>query len=1054
MAALIRFVLHRTVLVNLTFVIFMVVGAFSLLEMPVDRYPNINMGKVVIQTVYPGASPEEVEALVTRKIEDALIDLNNVEFIRSSSLRQRSTVVVKFLDDSDYQAGFEELRFKVLGMLSELPQEVDPPSFTEIEVDDFMPVVSVNLVGERSNQALSVMAKELRIPLRRIPGIKEVKLQGERTREYHVFVDPKRLTRLGLTFDQVAQALGKANVSVPAGDFSTPGGDFVIQTDERFRTRQQVMDTIIRTDADGSFVRVSDVATDARLGYRDPYVLSSVNGKDCVSLNVIKTESGNALSIKEQVRELLERFKPVLAKEKVELVFTRDSTMRIKDSIRTLGLNLALGVILVWLVIWYFMGFKNAVITTIGIPFSFLFTMILMYFTGNSLNDITLFSFVLVSGIIVDDAIVVVENIYRHVQQGRPITEAVIKGTSEVALPVVAATATTVAAFMPMLMMSGSTGQFFALIPKAVSYALVASLFECIFILPLHYRDFGPKKIKGTINLEEESFKGEGIVMRLLRRGSQFLVRRAANHPWISLGLVFFLFLGAVAIAGLSFSGKAQLIKVQFFPDDYSLYYVQINSPIGTPIEETNRLVKKIENFVMEDGPAVAESASGIAGFYVSEDYEAVWGFNLGHVAVNLPARQQRAFKDPIAHLEEMRTRLQRFAKGGVRITVRPEKDSPPSGKDINIRVVGPNSEAVGGLSRKIMTFLRTDPVLKDQIIDLADSRGQPSRVLHFKVLKEKTAEYGLTPAQVVSLASSVMNGRYLGKFRLRGEDVDFKLKLDPASITEPYQALTVPLLENPAGPVRLGDLCEVVAFVDTGDLNRYQGERAVTLTGNLKSGADVSVVTVVKMVRDYYEKISLDYAGATLDFSGEFESTRKSYTSLAYAFSVAILLIYLILATQFSSYRQPLIILSAVPFALIGVIFGKFITQSVFTVNSFVATVGVAGVVVNDALVLIDFLNKRYQKVGDRRKALIQAVHIRLRPILLTTLTTTLGLLPMAVGVPEYSLIWGTMATTFVTGLCTSTFLTIILVPVQWELLERVRRRRKKNDEPMPDRL
>ena len=439
MNALIRFVLHRTVLVNLTFVIFMVVGAFSFLEMPVDRYPNINMGKVVIETVYPGASPEEVEALVTRKIEDALNDLTNVEFIRSSSLRQRSTVVVKFLDDTDYKTGFDELRFKVLGMLSELPEEVDPPTFQDIEVDDWMPVVSVNLVGERSNRALSVMAKELRIPLRRIPGVKEVQLQGERTREYHVFVDPKRLTRLGLTFDQVAQALGAANVSVPAGDFSSPGGEFVIQTDEKFRNRQQVMDTIVRTDADGSHVRVGDVATDARLGYRDPYVLSSVNGKDCVSLDVIKIKNGNALDIKERVHEVMERFEPVLAKENVGLVFTRDSTMRIKDSLRTLGLNLLLGVFLVWLVIWYFMGLKNAVITTIGIPFSFLFTMIFMYFTGNSLNDVTLFSFVLVSGIIVDDAIVVVENIYRHVQQGRPVTEAVIKGTSEVALPVTAA---------------------------------------------------------------------------------------------------------------------------------------------------------------------------------------------------------------------------------------------------------------------------------------------------------------------------------------------------------------------------------------------------------------------------------------------------------------------------------------------------------------------------------------------------------------------------------------------------------------------------------------
>ena len=1048
MKGLIRFVLKREVLVNLLFILLMVTGAFSLFTIPVDRYPNVNMGKVVITTFYPGASPEEVEALVTTKIEDALDDLENMEFVRSTSLRQRSTVVVKFLDDTDYQSGYDELRFKVLGILNDLPAEVDPPDFLYIDVDEWLPVVSVELLGERSNRSLTLMAEEVKIQLRQVKGVKEVKLTGEKVREFHLYVDPHRLTRLGITFDDVARALSGANVSIPAGDFTTQGGDFVVQADERFRSRQEVMETIIRTDKDGSFLRMADVADDARLDYRDSFVLSSADGKDCVTLQVVKTADGNALSIKEGVLKVLKSFEPSLKREKVNWAITQDSTVQINDAISTLGWNMMVGIFLVCAVIWYVMGFRNALVTTVGIPFSFLFTMIFMKITGNSLNEITLFSFVLVSGIIVDDAIIVVENIYRHVQEGKKLNEAVVDGTVEVFLPVIAATLTTIAAFLPMLIMTGSTGEFFALIPKAVSFALAASVAECLVILPLHYRDWGPKKNVKQINLDESDFSGEGIMMRVIRKITFVFMPRAVRHPWFCLIMTTLALAGAVAAAGLSFSGVMPLIRVKFFPDEYTLYFVEVRAPVGTPIAKTNLILKNIEKFVMADGPGKALSAKGLAGFQLSEDYEAIWGVNLGHVTVTLPSRDTRTFDSASQHLEDMRKRLQVFAKDGVRIRVRPEKGGPPAGKDLNIRAVGSNPEAVSGLAKAILEFLNTDPRLKGQVLALDDGKGQPSRVVRFKVKKERAAEFGLSPKEVILLASSVMDGRYVGKFRLVDEEVDFKLKLSPHYLRSEADALDTPLLEHPSGPVRLGDVASISVYQDQGDLKRYQGERAVTVTGNLKAGSPLSVPAVVNMVREHYEnKLREKYVGANLSFAGEFEATRKSYLSLAYAFLVAIMLIYLILATQFSSYWQPLIILSAIPFALIGVIFGKIITQSLFTINSFIAIVGVAGVVVNDALVLIDFLNRRYEETGDRLLSINQAVHIRLRPILLTTLTTTLGLLPMALGIPYYSTTWGTMASTFVTGLCTSSALSIILVPVQWNLLMRAKEKWRKNE-------
>lgn len=611
MKSLVRFTLAQTVLVNLLFIILMVAGAFALFSMPVERYPNVRLGKVFINTIYPGASPEEVEALVTREIEDALDDLQNVEFVRSSSYRQRSSVVVKFLDDTDYQRGYDDLRLKVLGIMDELPPEVDPPVFNDLDVNDWLPAVSVNLVGDRSNRALTLMAKQMKVALRQIPGVKEVKLQGELTREFHVMLDPAKLSRHGITFNQAANALGNAGVSIPAGDFTTPGGEFVIKADERFRSRAQVLDTIVRTDADGSFVRLRDLASHARLDYRDAYVLSTVNGQDCVNLSVIKTRQGNAMSIVRDVEEVVKSFEPIMAREGVSLVLTQDSTVKIADAMRTMGWNLLVGVLLVCAVIAYFMGFRNAMITTVGIPFSFLLTMFFMWITGNSLNEITLFCFVLVSGIIVDDAIVVVENIYRRYQEGEPLESAVVNGTSEVFWPVISATSTTVAAFLPMLIMTGSTGEFFALIPKAVSFALAASVVECLLILPLHFKDWGPKKLKAHIDEGSLDFSGEGRVMGVLRVGVNRMLGWGLRHRWLTLGLTGCLFLSALSIAVISASGVAQLIKVKFFPDDYSLYYVQVEAPITAPIEQTNRIIKRISQNIMEQGPGMAAARRG-----------------------------------------------------------------------------------------------------------------------------------------------------------------------------------------------------------------------------------------------------------------------------------------------------------------------------------------------------------------------------------------------------------------------------------------------------------
>lgn len=1047
---LVRMTLKQKVFVNLLFVLLMVVGVFCVFDLSVERYPDVRMGKVVISGFLPGASPDEVETLVTRKIEDSLEDLENVEFIRSRSFRQRASIMVKFLDDTDYDALYDELRFKVLSIQNDLPEEMDPPTFTVISMSEWLPAISVNLVGDRSNRAMTLMAEEMKIPLQRIDGVKEVQVEGEFTREYHVSLNPQKLMRLGVTFDEVGQALQGANVSVPAGDFLSDSGEYVIVVDEKFRSRDEVAATVVRRDGDGSFVTVGDVMSRAGMNYRDPFVVSSVNGVDSVAIQIIKTPAGNALDIGAEVEKVVAQFRPLLEREGVEPIVTQDQRVYINENINTLGSNLIVGIILVCGCIWIVMGFRNAMLTTVGVPFSFLVTMIIMWLTNNSINEITLFSFVLVSGIIVDDAIVVVENIYRHVQEGKPLERAVVDGTTEVFLPVLAATSTTVAAFLPMLIMSGSTGEFFALVPKAVSFAIAASIIECLFILPLHFLDWpGAKKLEENSRAQDHHVADPKFLL-FLRRATDSILLVFLRHKWKSLFTVFVSLVVAIALMGVSVSGVMPLIRIKFFPDEYNLFYVSIQGPVGTDVYSSSQKAKDVSKLINSFGSGTAKNASALAGMDINEDYETVFGSNRAIVTVELPARGDQDFidnpdNDPQQLLDTVRERIKPLTEGGWNLRIWAEQGGPPAGKDVNIRVLGPDQESVLGLKDAIYNWVNSNEKLSPYLLDFDSDTGMDNRVFRFRPVPSLVSEFGLTPRQVIGLAGGLLDGRFVGKFRAADEDVDLKMKIDKRFLSEPEDALDIPVLEDHEGPVRVGDLVEVEAYREPGQLNRFQGQRAITLTANIRPGSPVTAPTVVHDVQLFYDTIKANYPGATLSFAGEFESTNRSFTSLMYAFFIALMIMYTILACQFQSYIQPVIILSAVAFALIGVVYGTFFTRSLFTINSFVATIGVTGVVVNDSLVLLDFINRLYASGHTRAEAIREGVRIRLRPILLTTLTTTLGLLPMALGIPYYSTVWGTMATTFVTGLCVATTLTLFIMPIEWDLLMRYKERKER---------
>ncbi len=1067
MANIVKYTLKQTVFINVLFIILVVAGVFSLLTTPTENMPLVDVGKVFIHTVYFGATADDVEQLVTREIEEAVESMESVEYVQSNSYRNFSSVQVKFVDDSDYDSLYDELRFRVLNIKDELPQGADEPYFLWIDTNIWLPVVVVHLSGDLPLRSLERYADDLRTMLLTVDDVRDVSIQGDPEDEFHLSLDPEKLRRYGVTFMQVVQAVETAGIKIPTGRFRTGDTSFMLDAGQRLRSQDDVLNVIVRRDGDGVFIRVRDLVTSARMHYRDRITMPSVNGETAIQLVVTKEDVGNAVAMSEQVKSRALEFAKVHGNEGVNVTFTNDSTIEINDSVRILGGNLILGMGLVTIVLWLTLGFRNAMLTAIGIPFSFLCTMVIMKFTGVSINTISLFSFVLVTGIIVDDAVIIVENTYRHMQMGKTRRQAVVDGTSEVMLPVLSSAATTVLAFIPMLIMTGSTGEFFAIIPKTVSFALAASLLEALFILPIHVFDWGPKKVEEAFPDEEGDAPlihlQKGVfapIWKVYRRVILWIL----DHKTIAFIGINAAFFSAFAILVLSMLGIAPLIKVKFFPGNYFRYHVTLETAAGTSLERTDAMVRDISSYIMSLGTQQAHSASGYSGYFEDQDFVRYSGPNYGQVVVTLPLKKYRDFpenpsNDPMQHLTYMREKIRAHVQAkyaddpaGPVVHVFEESDGPPTGKDVNIRVQALSRDSAIEASNQVLDFMHNAGELKD-LVDIRDDRPVLYRTVRFVPRQETIQEYNLSSAQVTALVASVLNGRYAGQYRAADEEVDLVVRMarydDPVGsgigLKDPLDVLAVPVIEHSAAPLYLRDLVSARFVREPNVQSRYQGKPTITISADIRPGSNLSSAFVQNRVRAFFQENAARLPGVNVSFGGEFESTNKSYASLGIAFCIAILGIYMVLATQFRDYLQPLLILTAVPFAIIGVSYGIFFTRTVFTIGSFIATVGLSGVAVNNTILLIDFMNKRRRVGKALRQAILESCAARMRPVLITTVTTVLGLLPMAIGIPSKSISWAPMATAFVTGLCSSTVLALLITPANFEFLEQLRSRSRQ---------
>lgn len=1023
------------VLVNMITVIVFILGMFVINSMPKEDMPAIEMGKFVITVVYPGVSPEEIEKLVVNKIEDELSDLSDIDYISSTAYEGVGTIIVNLLPSADIDQAWSDVNAE-LDKVKDLPEDANDPTIQNISIRDMKSVCTVSISGDYDDNSMRELADDLKDDLNRIDFISKVEVKGAREREIHLKADRYAMEKHGISFNQISSAVTGRNLNVPAGDVKAGDEEYIIRTMGEFEQVSELEFIPLKADKFGNIIRLRDVA-EVFDTLEDEDVITKIDGKKSVNLYLYQTSDGNILSIMDNVKQYLNGAKKRYSG--IEMRIINDESIEVKSNISTLSSSALLGIVLVFICLFIFIGWRNALLAAVGIPFTFLITFIAMDYLGLTINNLSLFALVLVLGMLVDDAIVVIENVYRHLERGMAPKEAAVKGTTEIMWPVIAAILTTISAFMPLLMMEGNMGKFLSTFPKVISITLLASLFEALFILPSHLADFSKqKKVENVNKSAAEEHKILGAMLRVYRRILKALLR----HRIITVFVI---------VIALVLSGSAivfKLIKFNFFPKTSAKTLVmQVELAKGTSLEATTQLSEEIEKYLLklEEKSDIESINTNIGSMQVGRRWEE--GTNYLEMRIDLLDADIRTYDQ-----EVIKSKVRKYLSRKPEISsykFSEESHGPPAGNDVELRLLGDDLDKLETLTSQIKAVLQTIPGVKDIDDDLAAGKKEIKMIPDY----DKLAIYGLTVSEVAYYVKVATRGATVSKFRKGGEEYDIILSYKDNQVDEVKDLENLKIRSNTGTVIALKEILNFKIESGLSEINHRAGQRQVSIEATCATYFDQNKGKNVMQTSDEVntllfgdkingvvgklENFNANNPGFTLEVGGRSEERAKSFGSLYVAFLVAILLIYAILGTQFKSYVQPIIVMITIPFAFIGVIFGLLVTGESFSLLSLISVVALAGIVVNDSLVLVDFVNKEREMGVDRWNSLINAGCTRMRPILLTTATTIFGFMPMLLSQSESITMWKPMAVSITFGLGFATVLTLLVIPVIYSLID-----------------
>ncbi len=1018
---LIRYSIRHPLIINLSLLLILMMGLLAWSLLPQEMFPVVDLDKINIITEFEGASPEEVEKQVTLVIEEEFDGLADIDVMTSTSREGVSTINIKLKQGTDIDSFLRDAR-TTLDRITDLPDTAEQPEMMRIKTR--FPVITLTLYGEPGRAYIYDLADDIKRQLMQIPGVASIGVAGDRDWELWVEVDPHRLSALGVPLDLIMTALRQNMVDQPGGSIQASEGDILLRGKGIEPKPELMQGIILRTNATGGSLKLGDVAQISRR-FEEAETLARYNGKPAVNLTVTKTSDASSIWLSEQVHELVDKLEKDLPSS-VRLGLHSDTSVYLKTRLSTVKSSGLVGLVLVLLSLYVFLNFRVAAITALGIPVSFLLAVILMLVFGHTINMVSLFAFLIALGMIVDDAIIVTENIYRHMEMGESAETAAELGAKEVFWPVMASTATTIAAFSPMWAVTGTMGEFIKVIPFVVCAALLGSLWEAFTVLPAHAQQFlkadkQPRKTGGWI-----AWRG---FYRKFMAG-------CLRHKY----LVSVLVIGLLVIS-VKYS-MTRLPYEQFGDVEVGQFFVNVEAPITSSLEDSERLAKRVETAVMEI-MREDELDSMLTNVGISfVDFNLLnYGNNLIQLIIDLEQPKSEGFIEswiaPIISLkfeaigtrerstdliiQEVRKAVEALSGVKHMSIIRPQ--GGPAGKDLEVGIVGNDIEKLTELTEELKSYVKRMSGVHDVQQDLEDGK------LEYQYeLNERGRLLGLTQGQLANIVRSGFLGNEVVHVTWNEKRLPVRV-IFPEAIRERSESLlNLPIVLTTGQTVYFHEVADFNIGRGVTNIRRRNSQRLITVQADVDSNITTPIIVAAQIEEKFSEYLADQ--GFELLFLGEKREADESMEGMGKAAIIAIAVIFFILAALFNSILDPLIVMFVIPFGFIGVVFGHALFDYNLQFLSMVGFLALSGIVVNDSLILVDFINKLRARGESIEEAILHAGEVRSRPIILTSITTFLGVSPLIFFATGQTKFLAPMAVSLGFGLLFTTVVILVALP------------------------
>jgi hydrophobe/amphiphile efflux-1 (HAE1) family protein len=1016
--------IKRPVFTTMIIAALMVLGVFAYNRMPVDLFPDIDFPFVVITTVYPGAGPEAVESEVSKLIEDQINTISGLKHLQSTSQEGVSLVVAQFELGEDPADKALEVREKISTIMADLPDDADDPIIQRYD-PDAQPIISLVISGRRPLKEITTLAKEvIKKRLESVSGVGAVQLVGGAEREIHVDLDAQRLEAFNISVGEVEMAIRQANVEIPAGRIDRGNSELTLRALGKFDDWRNFGRVIVER-RQGRPVRVSDVAdvTDAVAEQRS---FSRFNGREAAALDVVRQSGANTVRVADDVLARVEQLRRELPDD-IDIAVAYDNSVFIRDAVHDVIMNMLYGGALAIIVIFLFLyNWRTTLISALAIPTSVIGTFTFMYMMGFSINFMSLLGLSIAVGLLIDDAIVVIENIYRNFHSGIDSFKAASLGTAEIGLAVVATTLTIVAVFVPVGFMGGIVGRFFIQFGLTVAISILVSLFVAFSLTPMLFSQLVRHPEEEDAKRRGSWFgawwfygfeKGFNRTFDAVKARYRVLLAGALRHRFLTMAVAVVVFIGSFFLV--------PLVGTEFLPQsDQAQFFVEFEAAPGTSLRETSHLLQEVERRI-DALPEVTSiyTAIGSSGRTVNE----------GIITVKLLPKAERD-----RHVFEVVTAVRKDLSDipGLYMSVLLEAESGHQSMPINLSVQGEDLRILRRIAAAVEDSTRTVPGARDVRNTLIGSRPEAQIIVD----RDKASELGLSMAQIASSLRMLVDGDEITTYKEGDEEYDVRLRLATADRSNLWAIENLMIKSNRDVPGRdqfFVPLKQVARLRQRGgptEIRRYDRRREVLIAGNVASGYFAGDV------RDAaWEKVQNipRPPGYEIKPTGEAEIQEESFGHIFTALFLAVIFIYFVLASQYESFNDPLAIMLSLPMALVGAFAGLFLFGSALSIMSLIGIVLLMGLVTKNAILLVDFVKQARARGMSRFEAILQSGPIRLRPILMTTLATIFGVLPLALGLGPGAEFRAPMARAVIGGMISSTLLTLVVVPVVYSLLD-----------------